>query len=97
MPILEFLSYVNDVWEHIKKFVIGNEINFNKVMNDINSYNLMLKKGIDTKNILDNKGNQQVNINIINNQITNIICNDNNDVSFLIIIVLVKIRKMIVK
>ena len=81
----------------IKKFVIGNEINFNKVMNDINSYNLMLKKGIDTKNILDNKGNQQVNINIINNQITNIICNDNNDVSFLIIIVLVKIRKMIVK
>ena len=81
MPILEFLSYVNDVREHIKKFVIGNEINFNKVMNDINSYNSMIKKGIDTKNILDNQGNQQVNINIINNQITNIICNDNNDVS----------------
>ena len=65
----------------IKKFVIGNEINFNKIMNDINSYYSMLKKGIDTKSILENKGNQQVNINIINTQTINILCNDNNDVS----------------
>ena len=37
----------------------------------------MLKKGIDTKSILENKGNQQVNINIINTQTINILCNDN--------------------
>ena len=78
IPILEFLSYVYDVREHIRKFVIDNKINFNKAFSDINSYNIMLKNGIDSKNFLDCE-TQQININIINNKITNYICNGNNN------------------
>ena len=83
IPILEFLSYVYDVREHIRKFVIDNKINFNKAFSDINSYNIMLKNGIDSKNFLDCQ-TQQININIINNKITNYICNGNINNNYLV-------------
>jgi len=44
IPILEFLSYVPDVREYIKKIVVQNKIQFDLVKNVISSYNNELKK-----------------------------------------------------
>ena len=81
-PILEFLSYVPDVREYIGKMVVNNEISYNKAMNAINSYNTMVKKknshfSVDNKEV--DKKPQQINIKIINNNITNYICNNNDE------------------
>ena len=43
-PILEFLSYVPDVREYIKKIVCDNKIQFNIVKNVISNYNNELKR-----------------------------------------------------
>ena len=85
-PILEFLSYVPDVREQIRKIVINNEISYSKAMNVIHDYNLMLKKKKKqftfdqmNKDKPNEKKPQQINIKIINyNNITNYICNNNN-------------------
>ena len=44
MPILEFLSYVPDVREYIKKIVVQNKIQFDLVKQVISNYNKELKK-----------------------------------------------------
>lgn len=44
IPILEFLSYVPDVRDYIKKIVKNNQIQFDIVPNIIQQYNRMLKK-----------------------------------------------------
>lgn len=44
VPILEFLSYVPDVREYIRKLVKNNQIQFNLVSSVISQYNNMLKK-----------------------------------------------------
>jgi RNA polymerase II subunit A small phosphatase-like protein len=44
IPILEFLSYVPDVREYIKKIVVQNKIQFDLVKNVISNYNNELKK-----------------------------------------------------
>ena len=79
-PILEFLSYVPDVREHIRKIVVNNEISYQKAMIAINSYNTMIKKknanGNNSQNVNNKEKPQQINIKIINNNITNYICNN---------------------
>ena len=77
-PILEFLADVDDVREYIRKFVIENEINFKKVMNEISLLNNIIGEKYHNENVCQDI--QQVNINIINNEITNIICNNNENV-----------------
>ena len=44
IPVLEFLSYVPDVRDYIKKIVKNNQIQFDKVSKVIKDYNQMLKK-----------------------------------------------------
>ena len=92
-PVLEFLSEVPDVRDYIKKIVVNNEINFSKANTLINQFNkkkineneLLIKPNKNIKNIIQTVENknpdnpQEINIKIINNNITNFICNNNKD------------------
>jgi RNA polymerase II subunit A small phosphatase-like protein len=80
-PILEFLADVGDVREHIKKMVFDNRINYVRAMNYIKMYMNAIKKS-NSSNKDKGEGDkkpQQINIKIINNNITNYICNSNSN------------------
>lgn len=62
-PILEFLSYVNDVREYIPQLVVNHEVSFGKAMNIISEYNDNLKK---EQLKLEKINNKSININIVN-------------------------------
>ena len=71
-PILEFLSYVPDVREYIKKIVVQNKVQFDSVKQIIINYKNSLKKNIippDCKKIYDLFTNDKYN-NIYNNNIS---------------------------
>ena len=68
-PILEFLSYVPDVREYIKKIVVQNKVQFDSVKQIIINYKNSLKKNIippECKKIYDLFANDKYN-NIYNN------------------------------
>ena len=62
-PILEFLSYVNDVREYIPQLVVNHEVSFGKAMNIISEYNDNLKR---EQLKLEKINNKSININIVN-------------------------------
>jgi hypothetical protein len=55
---LEFLAYVNDVRDYIKKMVDRNEINYNKAFSIINQYK---KEMESSQNIINNNNNNNIN------------------------------------
>ncbi len=68
-PIIEFLSYVDDVRKYIPKLVENNQISLGKAMNIISEYNFRLKK---EKEYADNELNKRgINIKIVNNHYNN--------------------------
>ena len=68
-PIIEFLSYVDDVRKYIPKLVENNQISLGKAMNIISEYNFRLKK---EKEYADNELNKRgINIKIVNNHCNN--------------------------
>ena len=71
-PILEFLSYVPDVRDYIKKIVVQNKVQFDSVKQIIINYKNSLKKNIippECKKIYDLFANDKYN-NIYNNNIS---------------------------
>ena len=71
-PILEFLSYVPDVRDYIKKIVVQNKVQFDSVKQIIINYKNSLKKNIippECKKIYDLFANDKDN-NIYNNNIS---------------------------
>ena len=73
-PIIEFLSYVDDVRKYIPKLVENNQISLGKAMNIISEYNQKLKQEKeDADNELNKRG---INIKIVNNNYNNYVYNN---------------------
>ncbi len=73
-PIIEFLSYVDDVRKYIPKLVDNNQISLGKAMNIISEYNQKLKQEKeDADNELNKRG---INIKIVNNNYNNYVYNN---------------------
>ena len=75
-PIIEFLSYVDDVRKYIPKLVENNQISLGKAMNIISEYNQKLKQEKEDADFELNK--RGINIKIINNNYNNYVYNNNN-------------------
>ena len=85
--ILEFLAYVDDVRDYIKKFVKDNEVNYNSANSMINnlSFGKANKTNVDISNSIGksqiNNGNtdsqKNINININNYNYSNIYLGEN--------------------
>lgn len=75
-PIIEFLSYVDDVRTYIPLLVVNHEVSLGKAMTIISEYNDNLKK----EQMKAKKNTEKsINIKIVNNNITNYIIGNNND------------------
>ena len=87
-PILEFLSYVPDVRDYIKKIVVQNKVQFDSVKQIIINYKNSLKKNIippECKKIYDLFANDKYN-NIYNNNISDKIIQKSKSTKISIII-----------
>ena len=75
IPLFEYLSKVDDVRNVIKKIVKGNEVDFREVSKLINGVSGKDDK-IDKGNISNNNNNGNININIVNQQVSNVFVNE---------------------
>ena len=74
IPLFEYLSKVDDVRNVIKRIVKGNEVDFRKVSKLINGVNAKDEKS-DKENI-GNNNNGNINIHIVNQQVSNVFVNE---------------------
>ena len=75
-PIIEFLSYVDDVRTYIPLLVINHEVSLGKAMTIISEYNENLKK---EQMKVKKSTEKSINIKIVNTNITNYIIGGNNN------------------
>jgi Dullard-like phosphatase family protein len=75
-PIIEFLSYVDDVRKYIPKLVENNQISLGKAMNIISEYNQKLK--LEKENADNELSKRGINIKIVNNNYNNFVYNNNS-------------------
>ena len=75
IPLFEYLSKVDDVRNVIRKIVKGNEVDFREVSKLINGVSGKDDK-IDKGNISNNNNNGNININIVNQQVSNVFVNE---------------------